>query len=170
MNSNRFVTLTFLCFSLLCWTKLSAQLIDARIDSLILTEFGDVNGPGCVFMVATRGKPIYQKALGEANLELDAKMTPKIMVDSFKNEPGDFLHREGFDYNNSGYVLLGYIIVLVSGETYYGLLKLIILTNTNFRNLPRLVYQEPGNKVELMGYLIFGNYNRPLGRLRWVLN
>jgi CubicO group peptidase (beta-lactamase class C family) len=45
-------------------------------------------------------------------------MTPAAMVDFFKNEPVDFLPGEKFEYNNSGYVLLGYIIELVSGETY----------------------------------------------------
>ncbi len=46
------------------------------------------------------------------------EMTPKMMVDFFKNEPADFAPGEKFDYNNSGYVLLGYIIELVSGEKY----------------------------------------------------
>ena len=46
------------------------------------------------------------------------EMTPKMMVDFFKNEPVDFLPGEKFDYNNSGYVLLGYILELVSGESY----------------------------------------------------
>lgn len=46
------------------------------------------------------------------------EMTPEMMVNFFKNEPVDFQPGEKFDYNNSGYVLLGYIIELVSGETY----------------------------------------------------
>lgn len=46
------------------------------------------------------------------------EMTPKMMVDFFKNEPADFKPGEKFDYNNSGYVLLGYIIEIVSGEPY----------------------------------------------------
>lgn len=46
------------------------------------------------------------------------EMTPKMMVDFFKNEPVDFSPGEKFDYNNSGYVLLGYIIELVSGKSY----------------------------------------------------
>lgn len=52
-------------------------------------------------------------------LEIAQKeMTPKMMVDFFKNEPVDFAPGEKFEYNNSGYVLLGYIIELVSGESY----------------------------------------------------
>lgn len=46
------------------------------------------------------------------------EMTPKMMVDFFKNEPVDFSPGEKFAYNNSGYVLLGHIIELVSGESY----------------------------------------------------
>jgi CubicO group peptidase (beta-lactamase class C family) len=46
------------------------------------------------------------------------EMTPKMMVDFFKNETVDFKPGEKFEYNNSGYVLLGYILELVSGETY----------------------------------------------------
>jgi CubicO group peptidase (beta-lactamase class C family) len=45
-------------------------------------------------------------------------LTPTELVDFFKNEPVDFQPGEKFDYNNSGYVVLGHIIELVSGETY----------------------------------------------------
>lgn len=51
------------------------------------------------------------------------EMSPKMMVDFFKNEPPDFAPGEKFDYNNSGYVLLGYIIELVSGERYEDFIK-----------------------------------------------
>ncbi len=172
-----------------------AQTFKTKINSLIITEFKDKNGPGGVFMVAKNGKIIYQKAFGKANLELDVnlttenvfqlgsitkqftaiailmleeqgkldikqtiskyipdypkgdsitlhhllthtsgikdftkmkslkeiaqkEMTPKMLVDFFKNEPADFTPGEKFEYNNSGYVLLGYLIELVSGETY----------------------------------------------------
>lgn len=50
-------------------------------------------------------------------------MTPKMMVDFFKNEPSDFPPGEKFEYNNSGYVLLGYLIELISGETYEQFVK-----------------------------------------------
>lgn len=46
------------------------------------------------------------------------EMTPKMIVDFFKNEPVDFAPGEKFAYTNSGYIILGYIIELVSGETY----------------------------------------------------
>lgn len=177
-----------------------AQTFESKIDSLILDVFKDKNGPGGVFLVAKAGKPIYLKAFGKANLELDVNlapenifqlgsitkqftaiailmleeqgklsvnhpvskyipdypsgdkitihhllthtsgikdftkmkslrdisqkdMTPKMMVDFFKNEQIDFLPGEKFEYNNSGYVLLGYIIELVSGESYEEYIK-----------------------------------------------
>lgn len=46
------------------------------------------------------------------------QMSPKEMVDFFKDEPVEFAPGEKFEYNNSGYVLLGYLIELVSGESY----------------------------------------------------
>lgn len=172
-----------------------AQNLSLEIDSLAQTNAGEKKGPGVVVMVAKNGVPVYQKAFGKANLELDVnlttehvfqigsmtkqftavailmladagkldimdtisrfipgypsgnkitihhllthtsgikdftkmkglkeiaqkEMTPKMMVDFFKNEPVDFAPGEKFEYNNSGYVLLGYIIELVSGQTY----------------------------------------------------
>jgi CubicO group peptidase (beta-lactamase class C family) len=51
------------------------------------------------------------------------EMTPEMLVGFFKNEPPDFKPGEQFEYNNSGYVLLGHIIELVSGESYEGYIK-----------------------------------------------
>lgn len=176
-------------------SAISAQTLEKQIDSLILTEFKAEQGPGGVFMVARKGKSIYRKAFGKANLELnvdlspenvfqlgsltkqftaiavllldeqgklnvndpvskyipdypsgdkitihhllthtsgikdftkmkslreiaDKDMSPRMMVDFFKNEPVDFQPGEKFEYNNSGYVLLGHIIELVSAEKY----------------------------------------------------
>ncbi|MEE9373707.1 MAG: serine hydrolase [Saprospiraceae bacterium] len=45
-------------------------------------------------------------------------MTPTEIIDVFKNEPMDFDPGEQFLYNNSGYILLGYIIEKVSGISY----------------------------------------------------
>jgi len=173
----------------------NAQKLNGQIDSLIKTVIADQQGPGGVFMVAQKGKVLYQKAFGKANIELGVdlapenvfqlgsmtkqftaisvllleqqgklkvsdsiskyipdypagnkitihhllthtsgikdftkmkslvsiaqrEMTPKMMVDFFKDEPVDFAPGERFEYNNSGYVLLGYLIELISGERY----------------------------------------------------
>lgn len=195
-----FALLFLSVFSLNPFLTVSAQNLETRIDSLILKDFKDKNGPGGVFMVAHHGKSIYQKAFGKANLELSVDltpenvfqlgsmtkqftavailmleeqgklnvkdpiskyipdypggskitihhllthtsgikdftkmkslsgiaqkdMTPKMMVDFFKNEPVDFAPGEKFEYNNSGYVVLGYLIELISGASYEDFIK-----------------------------------------------
>lgn len=177
-----------------------SKKLKTKIDNLIRTEFNDQNGPGGVFVVTQKGKSLYRKAFGKANLELDVNMTPEnvfqigsmtkqftavailmleeqgklnvndavskyskdypsgdkitihhllthtsgikeftkmkslssiaqkemkpeMVVDFFKNEAVDFAPGEKFEYNNSGYVLLGYIIEQASGETYENFLK-----------------------------------------------
>ncbi|MGG5208624.1 serine hydrolase domain-containing protein [Chryseobacterium sp. MIQD13] len=177
-----------------------AQSYEKKIDSIILTGFGNKNEPGGVFLIAQKGKILYRKAFGKSNLELNTDMTPdnvfqigsmtkqftaiailmleqqgklkvsdpvskyikdypsgdkitihhllthtsgikdftkmkslstiaqkemkpEMMVDFFKNEPADFAPGEKFEYNNSGYVVLGYIIEQVSGQTYEDFIK-----------------------------------------------
>jgi len=45
------------------------------------------------------------------------------LIDAFKNEPMDFKPGEEYRYNNSGFVLLGYIIEKASGISYPDFLK-----------------------------------------------
>lgn len=45
-------------------------------------------------------------------------MTVTQLIDSFKNKSADFKPGEKFDYNNNGYILLGYVIEKVSGQSY----------------------------------------------------
>lgn len=52
--------------------------------------------------------------VGEARTDL----SPTELIDVFKNEPMDFDPGEKYNYSNSGYILLGYIIEVASGETY----------------------------------------------------
>ncbi|MBS0029196.1 serine hydrolase [Chitinophaga sp. 22321] len=44
--------------------------------------------------------------------------TPRQLVDSFKNRQAEFLPGTDFRYNNNGYVLLGYIIEIITGNSY----------------------------------------------------
>ena len=55
---------------------LKAQNLESKIDSIIKTEFNDDNGPGGVFMISQKGKVVYKKAFGKANLELDVDAKP----------------------------------------------------------------------------------------------
>ncbi len=61
-------------------------------------------------------------------------MTPRDMVDFFKNEPVDFWPGEKFKYNNSGYVLLGYLVEMVSGESYESFIEKNIFDRVDMKN------------------------------------
>ncbi len=62
------------------------------------------------------------------------EMTPKDMVDFFKEEPVDFSPGEKFQYNNSGYVVLGYLIELTSGEKYEDFIQKNIFDKIGMEN------------------------------------
>ncbi|OXB23422.1 serine hydrolase [Flavobacterium tructae] len=185
----------FVVFFLLFHSFVFAQNLEAKIDSLLTAKFKPEN-PGAVFLGVKKGKVVYRKAFGMANLEMDVQMkpesvfeigsmtkqftavavlmlaeqgklklddeitkfipdyptngnkitlhhllthtsgikdftgmkaikdiarrdlSPKELVDFFKNEQVDFKPGEQYKYCNSGYVLLGYIIEIASGQTY----------------------------------------------------
>jgi len=180
---------------LLASAHVYSQTFETKVDSILQNKF-QPDAPGGVFLVAKDGQPVYRKAFGKANVELNVDMkpedvfeigsmtkqftaiailmlmeegklklddditrfipdypthgktitihqllthtsgikdythmksigsiakrnlSPKELVDFFKNEPMDFEPGEKFQYDNSGYVLLGYIIELVSGMSY----------------------------------------------------
>lgn len=192
----------FLLLALLAGAShpVSAQLSDAAAGAefdKIFQEYYKADGPGAAVLVAKKGKIIYQKAIGKADLELDVPLrpdhifrigsvtkqftaaailrlaeegklaledeltkflpeyptlgkritveqllnhtsgiksytdmaewdaqtrrkdfTPTELIDYFKNQPMDFEPGADWNYNNSGYILLGYIIEKVSGKTY----------------------------------------------------
>jgi len=45
-------------------------------------------------------------------------VTPTEIIDTFKDEPVDFHPGDQYKYNNSGYILLGYIIEEITGRSY----------------------------------------------------
>lgn len=61
-------------------------------------------------------------------------LSPKELINFFKNEPIDFLPGEKFEYNNSGYAILGYIIELVSGISYENFIKEKIFKKIGMHN------------------------------------
>lgn len=61
-------------------------------------------------------------------------LSPKELVDFFKNEPIDFKPGEQYKYCNSGYVLLGYIIEIVSGESYKDFVAKNIFQKAGMKN------------------------------------
>lgn len=50
--------------------------------------------------------------------KMSKDITPTEMIEYFKNEPMEFEPGTAFRYNNSGYFLLGYIIEIITGQTY----------------------------------------------------
>lgn len=70
----------------------------------------------------TSGLAKHDKA-GEYLKTAMNRMSVTQLIDSFKNKPSDFKPGEKFDYNNNGYILLGYVIEKVSGQSYEMFLK-----------------------------------------------
>lgn len=207
-----------------------SQTLESKIDSLLLPIFQS-DGPGAVFLVSKNGIPIYRKAFGKANLELNVvmkpenvfqigsmtkqftaiaimmlqeqgkinvndaisdyildypngnnitihhllthtsgikdftkmksimgiakkEMTPKELVDFFKDEPIDFEPGEQFLYNNSGYVVLGYIIELVSRSTYEDFIEENIFKKLGMNN------SYYGSDREVIKNRAYGYHNR----------
>ncbi len=60
--------------------------------------------------------------------------TPVQTIARFKDKPLDFKPGEKFMYSNSGYIVLGYIIEQVSGQTYEDFLKRSIFTPLGLRD------------------------------------
>ncbi|WP_299208887.1 serine hydrolase [uncultured Dokdonia sp.] len=60
--------------------------------------------------------------------------TPIEIIDYFKNEPVDFEPGEKWVYNNSGYIVLGYIIEKVSGMTYADFIQQRIFDSLGMKN------------------------------------
>jgi len=71
-------------------------------------------------------------------------MTPKELIDFFKDQPMNFEPGTKFLYNNSGYILLGYIIEKVSGESYASymeknIFKPLGLVHTSYDNPSEII-------------------------------
>ncbi|HAU0349436.1 TPA: serine hydrolase [Legionella pneumophila] len=49
---------------------------------------------------------------------MTSKQTPEQLIERFRNKPLDFHPGSSYMYNNSGYVLLGYLIEIISNQSY----------------------------------------------------
>lgn len=198
-------------FSLFHSITAEAQDVKQKVEQRILQDWKDTTGPGGAFLIAHRGKVIFKKAYGKANLELNVDlttenvfqlgsltkqftaiailmleengqlklndplskylpqfpngeaitlhhllthtsgikdytkmkelgdiaqkdMTPLALIDFFKNEAPVFKPGEKFEYNNSGYFILGYIIELVSGMPYQDFIRNHIFLKLGMKN------------------------------------
>ena len=76
--------------------------------------------------------------------------TPEEIIDYFKNEPMDFDPGEKFLYNNSGYILLGHIIEVLTNDTYENFVEKNIFERLGMTN------SRYGSKKELIKNRAFG--------------
>jgi len=101
---------------------------DIAIDDPIrrfMNDFPDPNNSITIEHLLTHTSGI-KSYTGLASLTDDLGKKPlglDLLIDSFKDEPVDFAPGEEFKYNNSGYVLLGKIIEVVSGMPYASYMK-----------------------------------------------
>ena len=75
----------------------------------------------------TSGIPDFTGFANNASLERLAT-TPEQLVKRFRDKPLDFQPGENWKYSNSGYVVLGYLIEKISGESYAQFLQENIFT------------------------------------------
>lgn len=91
-------------------------------------------------------------------------MTPKELIDTFKDEPIDFAPGEAYEYNNSAYIILGYIIEDITGSTYEDyveekLFKPAGMTNSRYGHKREIIknratgYQPADGGFEIAEYL-----------------
>tara|TARA_R110000868_G_scaffold121034_3_gene321129 strand:+ start:23746 stop:25401 length:1656 start_codon:yes stop_codon:yes gene_type:complete len=91
-------------------------------------------------------------------------MSPKELIEVFKNEPMDFEPGEKFQYNNSGYILLGHIIEIISEQSYAdfiekNIFKELGMTSSSYGSMKKLVlnrasgYSENENDYANADYL-----------------
>ena len=221
---NNFFTFFIFFFSIhLC----HGQSLETKIDSIIYPSYSP-NEPGISIIVTKDGKPIYKKAFGTSNMELNTPMniesvfqigsitkqftavsilmlaekgklnlndkivkyipdypisgknitinhllnhtsgiknsTPVSkkgaisktsmssveLVDYFKNEPLDFIPGDRFKYSNAGYILLGRIIEVVSGQSYEDFIE------NNIFNKIEMTSSYYGNRKEIIKNRVSG--------------
>lgn len=91
-------------------------------------------------------------------------MKPEEIIEIFKNEKMEFAPGAKWSYNNSAYILLGYIIEKVSGKSYEDYVKENLftpagMTNSGYGNESRIInnrakgYQKNGDVYENAAYL-----------------
>lgn len=91
------------------------------------------------------------------------------LIDYFKNEPMDFEPGEAYSYNNSGYVLLGKIIEVVSGVTYgefieNNIFERLGMSNSNYGKNSELVKNRVnGYEQNEKGYINANYFSLSMG-------
>lgn len=111
----------------------------------------------------TSGIPNFTGFPDYAKLEPFAS-SPADLVARFRGKPLEFDPGEKWNYSNSGYVLLGYLIEKITGDTYEKFVRINIFTplgmkdsgyDSNFAVIPRRAtgYAVVNNKYETAGFI-----------------
>ncbi|KRD62458.1 serine hydrolase [Flavobacterium sp. Root935] len=112
----------------------------------------------------TSGIPNYTSAPNFFKDKARNPYTPEEFVKTFSSLPLEFTPGEKFNYSNSGYFLLGYIIEKISGKTYEQYLQEIIFTplkmvNSGYDHSDVILknraagYEKQGKKIVNAAYL-----------------
>ena len=95
-------------------------------------------------------------------------MKPLELIKFFRNEPVDFNPGEKYKYNNSGYIVLGYIIEKISGLSYAEYIQQNIfdklnMTNSTYANHRKLIKNRASGYHDRKGYqnAMFISYTLP---------
>jgi CubicO group peptidase (beta-lactamase class C family) len=82
LNHHKMKTIlkSFIVLFIMAYSGLSAQNLETKIDSLITSKFKPEN-PGAVFLAVKKGKVVYRKAFGMADLEMNIKMKPEFVFE-----------------------------------------------------------------------------------------
>lgn len=99
--------------------------------------------------------------LPDFSTKMRLDITPEEMISSFKNLPLEFAPGEKYEYSNSGYVLLGYIIEKISGMSYEDFIQKNIFDKVGMKNsYYSNTYKIIPNRVN--GYTFYeGEYENP---------
>lgn len=84
--------------------------------------------------------------------------TPEELIELFKNEPFNFSPGTAFEYSNSNYILLGYIIEKVSNMKYQDYMENNILTPLNLTSTGFLS-NEAASKNKSIGYYFINKHS-----------
>ncbi len=90
-------------------------------------------------------------------------MTPTELIDVFKDEPMDFDPGEQFKYNNSGYILLGHIIEVITGKSYANFIQKNIfdkvgMTSSYYGSMKKIIPNRASGYSERDGEFVNADY------------
>jgi CubicO group peptidase (beta-lactamase class C family) len=85
-------------------------------------------------------------------------LTPSELINFFKNEPIDFIPGEQFKYNNSGYIILGYIIETITGQSYANfveeqIFKKLEMTSSQYASHKKVIKNRASGYQNKEGYM-----------------